>query len=195
MSDSAPAVAHPAAQPGTPARRTGLTVVPAPGDTRPAAGPPRLRLLPVPRSDPPYDDEPGVVPTLRLVPPAPVRGRAPAPAAPAPVGRELPPARPFAVALVRRMLEVRGGVRPVLQLRRDTTPGLYADLEQALRRRPRTTSSRPTSQDVRSVHVQQRPEGVAEVCATVARGDRMGALALRLEAVGGRWLCTQVMGL
>ncbi len=98
---------------------------------------------------------------------------------------------------MQRLVEVRGGLRPVPQLQRDTTPGLYADLERALVRRvrPGPAAPRATGPDVHSVHVQTRPDGVAEVCATVRRGDRLGALALRLEGVRGRWLCTSVTGL
>jgi hypothetical protein len=43
--------------------------------------------------------------------------------------------------------------------------------------------------------VQQPADGVAEVCATVRRGARAGALALRLELDGGAWCCTAVAGL
>ena len=169
---------------------------PAPGE---------LRLLPAPASDPPYDDELAVPPTLRLVAPlgAPVRPRLrpvprPVPADDEATGAQhapgLPPARPFAHALVQRLLEVCAGVRPVVQLRRDTTPELYEQLERALHARPRAQGLRPTRRDVRSVHVQERPGGVAEVCATVLRGDRAGALALRLEGAHGRWLCTRLVG-
>jgi len=189
-----------------------------------ARGLPALRLLPAPATEPPYDDEPGPGVGLRLVHPAPARPAArtalapayvpapvqapvqaprltPAPTptapfapAPAPAGG-LPPARPFAMALVQRLLEVRAGVRPLPQLQRDTTPGLYADLERVLNARPRTTGRRPTRRDVLSVHVQERPDGVAEVCATVTRGERAAALALRLQAVQGRWFCTELAGL
>lgn len=166
---------------------------------RPARPLPRsgLRLVAAPQSEPPYDDQLSSPPVLRLVAPLsagppPLRAVLPAPRTST---GDLPDARPFALALVQRMLEVCGGVRPVLQLQRDTTPQLYADLERNLTRRARATGARPSSRDVRSVHVQQRPDGVAEVCATVRRGDRVGALALRLEAVHGRWLCTQLQGL
>ena len=179
------------------------TASPAPG----GCGLPALRLLPAPSTEPPYDDEPGHHSGgLRLVHPAPPAAAArPAPrpvVGPAlPPVRHLrpagspPPARPFAVALVQRLLEVRAGVRPLTQLQRDTTPGLYADLEQALTGRPRSTGLRPTRRDVLSVHVQERPDGVAEVCATVTRGERAGALALRLQAAHGRWFCTELVGL
>ena len=142
--------------------------------------------------------QPPAVRPLAAQPPAgqAVAGRAPAAQAPAaqPPAAQ-PPARPFAVALVQRLLEVRAGVRPLPQLQRDTTPGLYADLERVLTARPRSTGRRPTRKDVLSVHVQERPDGVAEVCATVARGERAAALALRLQAAQGRWFCTELAGL
>lgn len=217
MPENAPAV------PGPAAARRPLTIASAgaAGDSAPAEEPPVLRLLRPPPSEPPYDDVLVLPRPLTLVPravPPDVRREAPArpaaappppppvagPAARRPAEEEartlrtltddLPDARPFATAFVQRLLEVCGGVRPVPQLQRDTSPGLYADLERALARRPCPTGPRPTARDVRSVHVQQRPDGVAEVCATVRRGGRTGALAFRLEGVHGRWLCTQVQG-
>ncbi len=172
--------------------------------SRPAA--PALRLVPVPASEPPYDD--GGPAPLRLVRdgdaagttapavlrPVAARPAATAPAEPPPADDTSPGVRAISVALVHRLLEVRGGVRPLSQLQRDTTPALYADLERGLSRRPRGGTSRPAARDVRSVHVQHRGD-VVEVCATVRRGDRMGAIALRLQTVGGRWLCTCVQGL
>jgi hypothetical protein len=166
-----------------------------------------LTLLPVPASAPPYDDErtgPVLVgppaeplgplrslPPLRLVPvldePEPVPARTPA--------EDLPPVRPVAHALVQGLLEVLAGVRPLTQLRRRTTIELYERLEELVETRPRPTGPRPSPGAVRSVHVQARPEGVAEVCATVLRGRRAGAVALRLEGLEGRWCCTDVEGL
>ena len=182
--------------------------------TRPALPP--LRLLPVPPSEPPYDDElplsrhPQPAPVLlhraaqqplRLVPalrtdtddlrthdPLDDEGPARTPRA------DLPPARPFAHALVQRLREVLAGVRPLGQLQRDTTLELYDELERLVRSRPRPTGPRPTRAAVRSVHVQERPEGVAEVCATVHRAGRAGAVALRLEGRGGSWRCTTLVG-
>lgn len=175
-----------------------------------AAGPVvGLRLLPAPASEPPYDDL-RFRPALRLVPNGDVPARSPSRAGvvgvaagggPAgtltsskPVAGALPPSRPFAHALVQRLLEVSAGVRPLSQLQRDTTPELFQQLERAFTARPRAVGLRPTGRDVRSVHVQERPEGVAEVCATVLRGHRAAAVALRLECVHGRWLCTQLAG-
>lgn len=178
-----------------------------------------LRLLPAPPSEPPYDDElTPAGPTLRLLPswrpsrtigpdlltelglwdPPGTADLDPDDDAEPPVVRtptgELPGAAPFAHALVQRLLEVCAGVRPVSQLRSDTTPGLYEELEATLAARPRVQGLRPSRADVRSVHVQLRPDGVAEVCSTVVRGRRPQALALRLEGLGGRWVCSELVG-
>jgi hypothetical protein len=107
---------------------------------------------------------------------------------------QLPAPRPFAQALVQRLLEVQAGLRPISQLQRDTSFELFSELEQTLPRRPRQAGPRPSRRDVRSVHVQAREDGVAEVCATVHRGGRSTALALRLEGVGGAWRCTALLG-
>ncbi len=108
---------------------------------------------------------------------------------------QLPDARPFARALVQRLLEVLAGLRPLSQLQRDTTFELFTELEETLAGAARPAGPRPTPRDVRSVHVQARPDGVAEVCATVRRSGRTSALALRLEGVDGAWRCSALLGL
>jgi hypothetical protein len=163
---------------------------------------PGLRLLPAPCSEPPYDDErPGGRPLplratsprsrpLRIVPALEddwlEQARTPA--------SDLPPAKPFAHALVQRLLEVLAGVRPLKQLQRDTSLEVYDALENVIAARPRPTGRRPDGRAVRSIRVQQRPEGIAEISATVRRGDRYGAVALRLEGVDGAWRCTELVG-
>lgn len=166
---------------------------------------PALRLLPVPASEPPYDD--GLppytavstlgplcllAPVLRLVPHW--QNDESVPAARTPAG-DLPPARAVAHCLVQGLLEVLAGVRPLAQLQRRTSVELYAQLEQAVTERPRATGARPPSGAVRSLHLQQHPEGIAEVCATVYRGQRVAAVALRLEGIRGQWCCTELAGL
>lgn len=192
-----PPAPRPAGSAVRPAADRALHAVPGQPHPSHPAGPPELRLLPAPSSLPPYDDGEGTPARLHLVrsPVVPDLRHRPDEVHHPPVSDGLPDARPFARALVQRLLEVRGGVRPVQQLQRDTTPALYADLEGGLAARPRPTGPRPSGRDIRSVHVQQRPDGVAEVCATVRRGERMAALALRLEAHRGQWLCTRVQGL
>ncbi len=155
---------------------------------------PALRIVPAPVSAPPYDDEPGA-PLLRLVLPLlePSEEDPWAAAERTPVAA-LPGARDFAHGLISAVLEVVAGVRPVKQLRRDTTPEVYTALADSLPARPKTTGERPSRRTVRSLHVQERAEGVAEVCATVLRGDRVLAVALRLEGMDGRWKCTDLVG-
>jgi hypothetical protein len=182
-----------------------------------APGLPALRLLPVPSAEPPYDDELPAGTRLHLVGtasalapvPVPVE-QAPlrlVPAQPVPTQADraddedprtplhlLPPAGPFAHALVQRLLEVLAGLRPLGQLQRDTTLELYDELERAVSEHPRATGPRPTRRDVRSLHLQEREDGVAEACATVQRGGRVVALAFRLEGRSGSWRCTELLG-
>ncbi len=179
-----------------------------------------LRLLPVPVSEPPYDDElPGTPPPAATRPLGPLRSLTPLRLVPVPAlllapGTrrpaadqdddeldqrtpldQLPAARPVAHALVQGLLEVLAGVRPLSQLRRATSLELYDRLEETIYSGPRGTGPRPTGAAVRSLHVQARDEGVAEVCATVHRDGRTSALALRMEGVRGRWTCTELAGL
>lgn len=171
---------------------------------------PGLRLVSAPTSAPPYDDElPAGTPVLRLVPPLRSPSSRPSsdnePAPPSDVDRwlaaartpcaVLPESRAFAYALVQGVLEVLAGVRPVKQLQRDTSAELYARLSATLGTHPRGTGLRPDGRSVRSLHVQERPEGIAEVCATVVRGQRSTAFALRLEGLDGRWRCTDLVGI
>lgn len=106
----------------------------------------------------------------------------------------LPAAQDFARVLLRGVVEVLAGVRPLKQLQRDTTLELYTSLSESLSARPVPRGNRPALQAVRSLHVRARPEGVAEVCATVRQGSRLVALALRLEGQDGRWRCTDLVG-
>lgn len=170
---------------------------------------PSLRLVPAPVSVPPYDDELPSAPVLRLVPtvhraphPLPVTSlTTPAQELDAWLAPErtltsrLPATRPYARSLVQVLVEVLAGVRPLTQLRRETAPELYALIGKAVVRTPRTRGARPDGRAVRSVHVQEPPEGVVEVCATVVRAGRPSALALRLQGLDGRWRCTELAGL
>jgi hypothetical protein len=169
---------------------------------------PDLVLLPVPVSEPPYDDElperdgarlslviPAPIPVGPLAQLPPLRLVAPPVALLPPPAPSGPPVRPVARALVQGLLEVLGGVRPVTQLRRSTSADLYADLEDLVHAQPPPVGLRPSTGAVLSLHVQQPSAGVAEVCTTVRRGRRAGALALRLELAGGAWCCTAVAGL
>lgn len=159
---------------------------------------PALRVLTAPTSAPPYDDEPGPRPVLHLValPQVPFvldesfwLDEDLTPTA------ELPCARTFTAVLVQGLVEVFAGARPLTQLRWQTTVELYAELAEGLRGGRRTPGGRPEPRSVRSVHTQERVEGVVEACATVRRNGRLVAVAVRLEGRGGRWVCTDLEGL
>lgn len=167
-----------------------------------------LTLRRAPRLEGPYDDEhpdpPRIVDgtlalafppsvssalPLRLVPPAtagePEPTSAPTAAAPDP--------RRFVAAFAQGIAEVLMGVRPPQQLAQATTLEVLGQLERnAGRLTPRTAvrNSARTRPRVSSVRLCEPCSGVAEVCAVVDTGARRRALALRLEAVAGRWQCT-----
>ena len=171
----------PVAAPGAGTRQRPTVRRRAAQRSRPAAGPHRAPGTTPPAGDAPDDTGPGA---RRLA----------GPGADAHLAA-LPATRPYARSLVQVLVEVLAGVRPLTQLRRETTPELYALIGTAVVRTPRTIGARPDGRAVRSVHVQQRPEAVVEVCATVVRGGRPSALALRLEGLDGRWRCTELAGL
>lgn len=100
----------------------------------------------------------------------------------------LPSARAWAARVVQAIVEVLGGVRPVGQLVRWTTTEVYDEIAGLVVPGPRPCA--PPRAVVRSVHVAEPADGVAEVCALVRRGARSTAVALRLEGRDGRWQCT-----
>lgn len=182
---------------------------------------PTLRRLPVPASEPPYDDEapgrgpdapacagvqgtlalafvlpsgvpaaPAAPPGLHLVPPpeafqdadAVDFGPQPTPSA------ALPEARGWAGRFAQAVVEVLAGDRPLAQLVRWTTGEVYDEVADRV-----VSAGGPAPAPrgvVRSLHVSQPADGVAEVAALVRRGARSTAVALRLEGLDGRWQCT-----
>lgn len=142
---------------------------------------PSLRLLPMRRSD-----RAG----LALGPdgdPADLDG-------PQPTGREqLPDPRPWAARLGQAVLEVGTAGRPVTQLMRWTSGPVYAELVDRYAPRARQGLARRrvvVDERVRSVHLCQPADGVAEASLVFTGGPRPRALALRLEGWDGRWVCT-----
>ncbi|NHC13026.1 Rv3235 family protein [Motilibacter deserti] len=169
------------------------------------------RRLPAPRWEPPYDDEVAPLPPtarsgqaqLALSFPLPT-GLPATPDLPRlrlvgeeddgfgrrPTGRdELPEPRAWAARLVQAVVEVLSGERPPAQLLRWTSEEVYARVRTtaAPPRRAMTTRARA---HVRSVHVCEPDDGVAEVAAVIVRNGRAQALALRMEGLDGRWQCT-----
>lgn len=160
-----------------------------------------------PRLDGPYDDERPDPPAqlidgtlalayppsassclpLRLVPPA-------ADPEPAPAASSTPIANPrrFAGPFAQGVAEVLMGVRPPQQLAQVTTFEVLGQLERnAGRLAPRIVrgAARPRPR-VSTIRLCEPAAGVAEVSAVVDTGVRRRALAMRLEAIAGRWQCT-----
>jgi hypothetical protein len=142
---------------------SGLPAVPEP--------PPDLRL--VPADNVAFDtlalDEFGPRPTCRAALPAP---------------------RTWAGRVVQAIVEVLAGVRPATQLVRWTTDEVYEEISSRVLAARGSDVDGPPRGVVRSLHVSEPADGVAEVCALVRRGTRSTAVALRLEGMDGRWQCT-----
>jgi hypothetical protein len=173
-----------------------------------AASAGRLRLMPVPAIDPPYDDEVGPrVPhiegtlalafppadgsglPLRLVPPA--AGDDDAGFGPQRTGRAaLPDPRQWSRRLAQAVVEVLAGARSAAQLSRFASLEVLQHLERATGRFTDRRGDQVRRPVVASVHVCEPRDGVAEACAIVDTGRRRRALAIRLEGVDGRWRCT-----
>jgi Family of unknown function (DUF6459) len=157
----------------------------------------RISVRPAPKREPPFDDE---APQLRLVGPydrplpfEPWPGRLRGQhswQAPRPTGRgELPDPAVWGRRILIAVLEARAGRRPLAQL----TPylsgavhrGLTADVE-----RHRAPTGAPFG--IRSIHVCEPADGVAEIAAVLQCGPRYRAIAARLEGLDGRWRCVNL---
>jgi hypothetical protein len=115
-------------------------------------------------------------------------GTAGAPRRPA----SLPDPVDAAGALVLAAVEVLAGTRSSSQLLRWTSPQVHGALcaRAALATRLRRGSPAGRQAAVRAVRVCRPADGVAEASAVVYDGERVRAVAVRLEAIGGRWRAT-----
>jgi hypothetical protein len=126
---------------------------------------------------------------------------------------QLPHPKPWCARFVQALIEVLAGERPAVQLARWTTDGIFTEVNRRARviaqargpvpaighPRPRQrthgrTLSRAGSAAgrlaVRSVHVSEPVDGVAEAAVHVQHGNRSRAIAVRIEGLDGRWRCT-----
>ena len=96
---------------------------------------------------------------------------------------QLPPAGRSGSMLARALVEVLCGQRPVPQLRVHCAPDVFAGLQ-----------GRPVARGalghLLTVRVAEPADGVAEVAAVYRRGERVRALAFRMQGVDGRWRVT-----
>jgi hypothetical protein len=99
----------------------------------------------------------------------------------------LPPPATVAGGIAMALLEVEAGCRSVAQLERVCTPELWSVLEQTVLRRG---GPFPAGNALLRVHCQENWPGRADAVAVVRRGARVQAMAMRLDASGGRWVLT-----
>lgn len=159
--------------------------------------PARLVIIrPAPPREPPFDDELTEPPLvgrydqrLPFARPCRVTSRLPQPRR---LGA-LPDPGAWGRRLLVGLIEAAAGRRPLSQLAAllslSVIRGIGTDFERA------AVSGRPHwlhRAAVRSVRATEPADGVAELCATIETGQRIRAVALRLEAQNGRWRCTRL---
>ena len=162
----------------------------------------RPRRIRIPSGLPPFDDE-------RETPPPPQVDLAPVlplvfsprPRAlsdedrPACRVRPLPPPGQAVAAAVLAVLEVQDGRRPLRHLHSIASTEVIARLERRARLQPGPGPRPSPAARLRRLRVTRPSPHVAEVAAVVARGDRMSALALRMDWTGQRWMVTALEGI
>ncbi|SDQ08861.1 Rv3235 family protein [Quadrisphaera sp. DSM 44207] len=94
--------------------------------------------------------------------------------------------------LVQATVEVLSGARPAAQLLRWLSADVYAGLQRRAALTARVRGARTTAPraHVRRVHLSSPRDGVVEGAAVVRDGERVRAVALRLEGLDGRWRVT-----
>jgi Family of unknown function (DUF6459) len=96
----------------------------------------------------------------------------------------LPDPAPTARALALAICEVEAGLRSASQLERVCHPSLW----EAVADRVQRAGGPPVSgTSVLRIQVQELTSGLVDAVAVVRRGQRAVFMALRLEAVPGRW--------
>lgn len=170
------------------------TVTPEPHQP---TGQPRLRLVPGTEGTQlslPYEYD--VAPGVPAVPSAPADLRTVTDEVAA-ADPDLPDIRRWAAQMARAIAEVAVGERPPAQLTRWVERNELARLArrgQHVQRHPAARAQRGVSRlrSVRAVRTCPVAPGIVETSAVIVGGDRAHAIAIRFEAVGGRWLATVV---
>ncbi|WP_157987437.1 Rv3235 family protein [Jiangella endophytica] len=104
-----------------------------------------------------------------------------------PSADELPDPRRWTARLAQSALECLHGRRPVQQLVRWTAEPVYRELNRQAVAQDDAPTVRPR---IRSLRVCRVSASVAEASVVVQLGPVVRAVAVRLEADDGRWLCT-----
>lgn len=102
----------------------------------------------------------------------------------------LPDASEWGASLVVAVVQALLGQRPIAQLSRWLSDDVLSAAVRRLRQHRAMAPRRVVAVTLASVRVQHPQPEVAEVAARVVVGGSTTAAALRLEALGDRWLCT-----
>lgn len=179
-------------------------------NTGPVANPADVfTVVPVVDYEPPARDVPRTVPQCRQSSRTPLRragNHAPrrpytgqpgrAPDSGRAVSAQLRQAAIFADAALRRVLEVIDGRRPAAQLNPVLAPSLVDSVVAVCRSTPRRAAGLAGAAVLRRMRLQpaghRDPEAAAEVFGSYSRGNRIHAIACRVEqvpaAAGTRWM-------
>lgn len=184
-----------AALAATPVPTAGPT--PVPGHAR--AG--TVVVRPAPDREPPFDDEVGSTVTAigrydRPLPFARTRRRRVAlpPPPQSPARALLPDPALWARRLLLGIIETADGRRPLNQLAALLSPGVAHGLRTEFELAGQLGRPHWTHRAViRSVRASEPADQVAELCATVRTGNRVRAVAMRLEVRHSRWCCTRLV--
>jgi hypothetical protein len=107
---------------------------------------------------------------------------------------DLPHPKPWCGRFVQALVEVLSGDRPAAQLTRWMTDDVFTDVVSRVSALGLSTTAAVRTglgrAVVRSVHLYEPRDGIAELAVHVKHGGRSRAVALRLEGLDGRWQCT-----
>jgi hypothetical protein len=178
-----------------------FAAAPDPGVIRIRRAEGTIVVRPAPRREPPFDDEldAGAVqvgPHDRPLPFARPRRRRQAlpPMPPSPTRAMLPEPALWARRLLVGIIEAAGGRRPLNQLAALLSPGVAHGLRNEFAQAAEAGRAHWTHRAaICSVRATEPADQVAELCATVRAGQRVHAVAMRLEVRHGRWCCTRLM--
>jgi len=180
-------------------RSIGDSVAVPAADPRPPRGGPALRLVPgIPGAKQlslEYEWE--VAPGVPAVPPVPPSLHLVGSGDDEQVDPALPDPGKWVAQLARAVAEVAVGERPPGQLTRWVARDELARIARRgvhVSRHPSARAQRGVSRlrSVRAVRVCPVAPGILETSAVLVGGDRAQAIAIRLEAVAGRWLATVI---
>lgn len=102
----------------------------------------------------------------------------------------LPDPKAATARIAQVLIDVMVGQRPVSQLNSVTNAAVRADILRAVAALPMSTNATRVRLQVVSVRVTTPGPTVVEASAVIRGTQRSRAMALRLEGLDGRWLCT-----